>query len=288
MTYNLRQTRRSYTTIYNLPKDLLIEIIAKVAANSISDLHKAKVCCKDFLHATDEDYIYQHATLEKFNKIHPSITDKTVAFFKRCMNCGNLESFLLKGMRDFFTFGKIDSGLESIKKAFQGGNTDAMYIYGMIHICSNDEEKIKEGLTILRSMRMSTTISIVRSRDRVLRYYQDMWVRKRLEYDRRLCYSHPIPRRWTTFPPMIKSPPSDDDENKYIQLSCDFCLGDHELQSFRGCYLSPYFTASYQNNALIAFYPPHHSSILYVSCLFSIITLAFLFILPPRSIMMQC
>ena len=59
----------SPSTIESLPNDLLIEVLAKGAAFSFTDLVQAKLATKDFLEASSHGYIFQHASLGNFQKL---------------------------------------------------------------------------------------------------------------------------------------------------------------------------------------------------------------------------
>src|ERR1044072_5763668 len=52
-----RKGAYSVTTIKSLSRDLLVEVVATVASRSFIDLHIIKICCKDFLDATEDSYV---------------------------------------------------------------------------------------------------------------------------------------------------------------------------------------------------------------------------------------
>lgn len=56
----------SYSPIKSLPKHLLVEVVGRVAVASFDDLYRVKLCSKDFLDATEDDYVFQNMTLDKF------------------------------------------------------------------------------------------------------------------------------------------------------------------------------------------------------------------------------
>lgn len=229
---NRKRSRQSPSFIKFLPKDLLIEVLAKVASGSVSDLYKAKTCCREFLHASDDDYIYEHVSLDKFPQIPWFTTDKEISFLKRCKESGNLESIYREGMIEYFSSLKLNTGLESLRKASQKGHKDAMYVYGMIMICSQDEEQRKHGLQLLRFLKMSKCIK--RSRKRVKNFIWSMWIRNHLvRIGRPLCQYHAfhtslrlqnISGGWPSL--------NEEEEDDGIDLSCEYCIGDHELSFF--------------------------------------------------------
>ncbi|XP_057418890.1 uncharacterized protein LOC130713108 [Lotus japonicus] len=102
-----------------LPRDLLVEVIAKVASDSFIDLHTIKTCCKDFLDATDDSYVWQRVSLDKFPLTQWS-NDKASWFLSRCRDFVNIESLFRDGQREYFNYphGKINS-LEILKMTAQ-------------------------------------------------------------------------------------------------------------------------------------------------------------------------
>nr|GEV11643.1 hypothetical protein [Tanacetum cinerariifolium] len=86
------------------PKDVLFSIVARVASSSMEDLCNAKLSCTDFLEATNNEYIYEFVSMDKFpisNWARPS--DKFVSFLNRCFEKGNAEAPFRHGMREYFT-----------------------------------------------------------------------------------------------------------------------------------------------------------------------------------------
>lgn len=61
-----RKNQKPISLVKTLPNDLLVNIVAKVASRSMIDLCKIKLSCKEFLNASEDDYVYQHAAMDKF------------------------------------------------------------------------------------------------------------------------------------------------------------------------------------------------------------------------------
>lgn len=74
----------STAAIKGLPKDLLVEVVASVALHSFIDLHSIKTCCKDFLDATEDNYILHRVSLDTFTLIHWFPNEKVSWFLNRC------------------------------------------------------------------------------------------------------------------------------------------------------------------------------------------------------------
>ncbi|AES71029.1 hypothetical protein MTR_3g069260 [Medicago truncatula] len=78
---------------------LLVDILGKVSTNSMVDLCKIKLSCKDFLNILADLYVYQHASLYKFPLIpHSWFTDEKETTFLIRRENGNLEILYHEGM----------------------------------------------------------------------------------------------------------------------------------------------------------------------------------------------
>lgn len=78
------------SSIKTLPQDLLVEVVATVASHSFVDLHAIKICCKDFLDATEDSYVWRKVSLDTFPLIQWYPNDKTSSFLNRCREYGNI------------------------------------------------------------------------------------------------------------------------------------------------------------------------------------------------------
>ena len=116
----------SPTTIKSLPKELLVEILAKVGTRSIVDLCVVKLYSKDLPYAAEDDYVYRHTSMENFASVLLLwFTDeKETSFLKRCKESGNSEIGYREGMVQY-TSSIVTSGLENLKKAVLEGHDEA-------------------------------------------------------------------------------------------------------------------------------------------------------------------
>ncbi|KAK7387900.1 hypothetical protein VNO78_22698 [Psophocarpus tetragonolobus] len=222
----------SVTTIKSLPKDLLVEIFAKVATTSISDLCKVKQCCKEFLHAAEEDYVYRQASMENFALVPLTwfTKEKESVFLGRCKKSGNSEITYREGMVEYFTHSNVKLGLKNLRKAaLEGHHHEAKYAYCMILM--NGEDR-KEGLELFCSLKASTCVR--RCRGRVKSFVRNMWVNNKPVLSNcrlSLCASSTcdgkrlkkISRTWSS---------SEDENAESIEISCECCSVDYELALF--------------------------------------------------------
>ncbi|XP_057418893.1 F-box protein At2g35280-like [Lotus japonicus] len=230
-----RRTRKgshSIATIKALPRDILVDVIAIVASHSFIDLHNIKVCCKDFLDATDNSYVWRRVSLDKFPLIHWSPNHKASQFLNRCREYENIESLYREGLRAYFNYphGNID-GLDILKAACQKGHKEATYVYGMILLCSEDDALRKQGLEYMRFLRKSKCV--VGSRKKVKHLLKCLWknngMLKRnqssLCNSKSTCKGYKVKMgRWVLL--------DDDDDDDDAISSCEYCRWNHELEFF--------------------------------------------------------
>jgi hypothetical protein len=144
-----------------LPIDLLVDIVGKVASRSMADLCKIKLSCKEFLNASEDGCVYQHAAMNKFALIPlPWFTnEKEVSFLRRCRESGNLEIIYREGMVQYFSTLMVNLGFETLKKAALEGHHEAKYVYSMLLMANcDDEEGRKLGFDLFGEMKNSTCI----------------------------------------------------------------------------------------------------------------------------------
>ncbi|XP_057429822.1 uncharacterized protein LOC130722943 isoform X2 [Lotus japonicus] len=220
----------STAAIKMLSRDLLVEVITIVASQSIIDLHSIKMCCKDFLDAAEDDYVWRRVSLDTFPLIHWLPNDNTSSFLNRCMECGNMESLYREGLRKYFDYsnGKID-GLEILKVAAENGHMEAKYVCGMISLCSENDDLRKQGLKFMRFLRKSKCV--VASRNKVKKLLGFMWKNNGIlgRNQSPLCISKSTCKGWRV--KMDKWTLIDDDDDDVIS-SYEYCRWDHELEHF--------------------------------------------------------
>ncbi|KAI4334914.1 hypothetical protein L6164_013615 [Bauhinia variegata] len=215
------------STINSLPKDLLLDIFSRAASESFTDLYKLKITCKDFLDVAQDNYIYQTVSLDKFPLV--PWHKKEYLFLKHCKEKGNSEGLYRGGMLEYFKEFVEDSGLESLKKASEQGHKEAKYAYGMILLCSEDEEMRKQGLEQLRLLKIAKCVK--RCGKNVRRFLEICWGkinRVAVPNGMSLCQSKMtcngrskrVRRGWPSL--------NDEDDEE----GCEGCMWDHELTLF--------------------------------------------------------
>lgn len=218
----IRQQRRP--VVASLPGDLLIDVLARVASSSFTDLFNAKLSCRDFLGAAEDEYIFQHVSIDKFPVIHwfpPS--DELLSFLNQCIDKGNPEAMFRQGMIEFFSLARIETGLEYLKRASEKGHVEATYVYGMI-LLSRGGQSSQQGLNILNSMKVSRSknLKIRDCRAKIKAIIREMWINNSISLnevrckcqERNVCF---VKRKF-------------DDEEDIV--GCDACGWHREVISF--------------------------------------------------------
>ncbi|KAF7850017.1 hypothetical protein BT93_L0026 [Corymbia citriodora subsp. variegata] len=207
-----------------LPNDVVVEILAFAANNSMDDFFNAKISCKILNELAKEDYIYRHISLDKISKIlwwHPQEGN---AFIQRCIKCDNLEALYTQGLYEYISFVKVELGMELLERAAQIGHLGASYVFGLLLIGKGGEFK-KEGVRLLRKVYASGRV--VECRKKYLDVMRDMWWNNAAifnaepsSYDCRMQSEHCKRRGWVR------------DIDHYDDTECEQCICRAETEIF--------------------------------------------------------
>ncbi|KAK1576113.1 hypothetical protein Q3G72_011068 [Acer saccharum] len=123
----------SRCNIKSLPKDLLTDVLARVASGSVADLFNVERSCKDLLEVGNDNYVLQHACMNSFY-IAPDWhrSDKVSLFLRRCRESGNAEALFRQGMFEYFSLLETESGLVLLQRAAHKGHIEATYVVGIL------------------------------------------------------------------------------------------------------------------------------------------------------------
>ncbi|GAB2220420.1 hypothetical protein Droror1_Dr00008070 [Drosera rotundifolia] len=163
-----------------LPSHLAVQILARVASSSLMDLYNSKLCCKELRQVTEDDYVYEHASipLEKFPVIPWSEEDdKVKSFLRRCMECGNTEALYREGMADYFSRMKAEVGLDNLRRAAAKGHAEASCVYGIILLYTTKAKSI-EGMKLLADVLSNSAVNVTRLQRRIRAIISQMWLSK--------------------------------------------------------------------------------------------------------------
>ncbi|KAJ0096106.1 hypothetical protein Patl1_16878 [Pistacia atlantica] len=162
------------TSIESLPKEVMTTVLALIASKSLTDLINAKLSCKYLLQISDDDFIFEKASMDKFS-IFPwwNMTKQVSRFLKRCEESGNPEWLYILGLYEYFSVSKTSPGLNYLKRAADKGHVKSSYVYSIILICSGGELK-QHGLKLLASLKRFRTREF---RMKIRENFRWMWTR---------------------------------------------------------------------------------------------------------------
>jgi len=217
--------------INSLPPELLVDVLARVASSSFTDLFNSKFCCREFRGATEDEYILEQVSIMEFPVIHQWLkSEKVSRFLNQCMESGNSEALYRQGMVDYFSSMRMESGLENLRRASEKGHVEASYVYGIILMCMEGQSST-QGLKLLnavktsRSNSKSTRFAIFQEcRERIEAVIHSMWINNRLVgRQRRSCCHENTSRVKATWEGRRQV---EDD------ASCEACKLDKEVSLF--------------------------------------------------------
>ncbi|RAL49447.1 unnamed protein product [Cuscuta campestris] len=182
-----------------LPRDLIVEVLARVACRSLDDFVNAKLSCQEWCQLGDESYVYKHASLAKF-QIFPGWKQqsaekkrKTSLFLYKCINAGNPEALFRTGVVGFFGCTEpIEYALECLKKAGNEGHVGAAYTICMISILFLGGEHREKGIMVLSAMKESKELKerVREAREELVRILRMIWKNKlHVRVQRPVCCS---------------------------------------------------------------------------------------------------
>ncbi|KAL2529583.1 putative F-box protein [Forsythia ovata] len=123
-----KNAKRIVSTIRTIPIELSSDIMARVAANSLTDITNVKLSCKVLNEIAEDPYVYQNVSLKKFRVVQwKSLSKEETAFLNKCSEFGNPEFLYRKGVVDYFSRNELDSAYECLRNAASRGHIGALY-----------------------------------------------------------------------------------------------------------------------------------------------------------------
>ncbi|KAK2362548.1 hypothetical protein QL285_087605 [Trifolium repens] len=221
----------------SLPEPIIKDIVAIVGSESVADLHNFKKTSKFHGQLIDDNYVLKQVSFEKSRKIQWEPNENALAFLKRCEASGNLEVLWSEGLRDFFHYpiGNWE-GREKLKIAAEGGYNMAKYVYGLIMLCSENDESRNEGIKHIRDLRMNKCMLYCRNqmqeRAGYFWRYNGMLVRNQTL----VCKTRPACGGWRLNNGAWVLLKEEDDDLS----SCEYCRCDEEMNHFYGMFRIPF------------------------------------------------
>ncbi|KAI9115196.1 hypothetical protein K1719_013515 [Acacia pycnantha] len=120
----------SCSTIFSLPQELVLEILALVASSSFFDLFHAKLRAFNVIAESDKGYIYKQVSLEKLpvdSWSHSNI-EQVNSFLRNCTENENPQALYRQGLVEYFSHENLEKGLRYIKASSGSCHEGASYI----------------------------------------------------------------------------------------------------------------------------------------------------------------
>ncbi|KAG5610421.1 hypothetical protein H5410_021702, partial [Solanum commersonii] len=144
--------------IESLPRELLIDIIERIASCCLKDLMRVKLSSKILNQVANEPSVYQKVTLVNFPYRRWSIVQEAISFLEMCRASGNLEALYIKGVYDFLNRSN-SNGLGMLSQAADGGHIGASYVVAIISIF-NCGEFMRESLMFIANMKKTKPLKV--------------------------------------------------------------------------------------------------------------------------------
>ncbi|KAL0414149.1 UNVERIFIED_CONTAM: hypothetical protein Sradi_1616600 [Sesamum radiatum] len=213
------------SNIENIPRDLLIEILSRIAESSFTDIHNAKLSCKDFYEAAEDTRVYRHMSLDDFPLVpwNP-LSEKQQAFLTKCKECQNPEIMFRQGVLDYFTGKRPESALGHLQRALNANHIGALYVTCIVLLFSGDDELRAAGVRLTADMKKSKHVrrKLREHREKLKSMLRLMWVENPALRRRPVCCTrrdnHRRKRGWED---MV-----DDEED----VHCEGCSADCEIR----------------------------------------------------------
>ncbi|KAK3223574.1 hypothetical protein Dsin_010599 [Dipteronia sinensis] len=175
--------------IKSLPKDLLTDVLARVASGSVVDLFNVEHSCTDLLEVGNDNYVLQHACMDSFHTVPWLISDKASLFLRRCRDSGNAEALFRQGMLEYFTLFKTESGLVLLQRAAHKGHIEATYVVGilLLSLSRGDNRLRRQGLNLLSCLKRRRCFKVIECRKRVKQVVSSLWIHNNVNVDIRTC-----------------------------------------------------------------------------------------------------
>ncbi|KAL2226090.1 UNVERIFIED_CONTAM: F-box protein [Sesamum indicum] len=208
----------------NIPRELLIEILCRLAHTSFTDIHNAKLSCKDFHEAAEDPCVYQNMSLDNFPLVAwKPLTKKEEAFFTKCQDCQNPEIPYRQAVLDYFTGKGPKSALAHLQGALNANHIGALYVTCIILLFSGEDELKACGMKLMAGMKKSKYVrgKLKEHRDRLKSMLRTMWVENPALRRRPVCCTkQDNHRRRSSWEDMV------DDAD----VHCEGCSVDSEIK----------------------------------------------------------
>ncbi|KAK4430009.1 hypothetical protein Salat_1301600 [Sesamum alatum] len=218
--------KRTSNIIQDIPRELLIEILSRTAQTSFTDIHNAKLSCKDFHEASEDAHVYRHMSLDNIPLVPwTPLTEKQQAFLTKCKDSHNPEIAYRQAVLDYFTGERPESAPGHILRALDSNHIGALYVTCIILLFSGDDGLKACGIKLMVGMKKCRYVrtKLKEHRHKLQRMLRLMWVKNPALRHRPVCCTrqdnHKRKKGW------VDNDDIDDDVH-----SCEACSVDSEIK----------------------------------------------------------
>ncbi|TXG70704.1 hypothetical protein EZV62_005639 [Acer yangbiense] len=171
--------------IKSLPKDLLTNVLARVASSSVTDLFNVERSYKDLLEVGNDNYILQHACMDSFPIAPWPISDKVSLFLRRYRESGNAEALFRQGMFEYSTLLETKFELVLLQRAAHKGHIEATYVVAilLLSLSRGDNRLRRQELNLLSCLKRRCCFKVGECKKRVKRVVSSPWIQNNVNVD---------------------------------------------------------------------------------------------------------
>lgn len=133
-------TTRNPSAFELLPEDVQTEIICRLAKKSRSNVRNllAAIPVRGVARAAAVPIVYKILNLHRLT-INPRATrTRYHDVMDRCLASGNLQAHYVRGIMEYFHNNNRTGGLQHLQISAEGSYKKAVYLYGIIQLCSGE------------------------------------------------------------------------------------------------------------------------------------------------------
>ncbi|KAF8049880.1 hypothetical protein N665_2102s0003 [Sinapis alba] len=127
---------RELSPIELLPRDIHVIILARVARSSETDLRNAMASTPTLGLAAADLRVYKNLDLQMHTISPLASINHFRSLMDRCLASGNVQAHYVRGIQEYFHNTDTVTGIYHLRVSAEGSYADAVYLYGMIMLCS--------------------------------------------------------------------------------------------------------------------------------------------------------
>ncbi|CAH2064690.1 unnamed protein product [Thlaspi arvense] len=133
----------------DLPQDLLGDIISRAAESGRLNVRHCMEASMGLAKATEDKRVHKKLNLRPlaFNPL--ATLHQYEKLMEKCLENGNAEAHYIEGIKEYFYYNNITTGLHHLQATAEGSYDNGIYLYGIIMLCRGQTEEGKNYLDLL-------------------------------------------------------------------------------------------------------------------------------------------